>query len=136
MMAARRNRARSGFTLLEAVVALAIIGLVCVGVLEAYGTTLRADVVAAERLPLAALAEERMAALDIAAGSLERLPDSLARGTFGAPYRTATWDTEVRRVRQSETLYDITVRVRDGDDLYTLRTRRHRASPSTAQRQP
>jgi prepilin-type N-terminal cleavage/methylation domain-containing protein len=136
MMAARRSRAQRGFTLLEAVVALAIIGLVCVGVLDAYGATLRADVIAAERLPLAALAEEGIAALDLESGSLERLPDSLARGTFGAPYGTATWDTEVRRVRQSETLYDVTIRVRDGDDVFTLRTRRHRASPSTMQRQP
>ena len=135
-MAVRRNRGRCGFTLLEAVVALAIIGLVCVGVLGAYGATLRADVVAAERLPLAALAEERIAALDLEPGSLERLPDSLARGTFGAPFQTATWDTEVRRVTQSETLYDITVRVRDGNDVFTLRTRRHRASLSPAAGQP
>jgi prepilin-type N-terminal cleavage/methylation domain-containing protein len=136
MMTARRSRARRGFTLLEAVVALAIIGLVCVGVLDAYGASLRADVVAAERLPLAALAEERMAALDLESGSLERLPDSLARGTFGAPYQTATWDAEVRRVRQRETLYDVTVRVRDGDDVFTLRTRRHRAIPYTTRGQP
>jgi prepilin-type N-terminal cleavage/methylation domain-containing protein len=135
-MAARRSRARRGFTLLEAVVALAIIGLVCVGVLDAYGATLRADVTAAERLPLAALAEERIAALDLASGSLERLPDSLARGRFEVPYHTATWETELRRVRQSETLYDVTVRVRDGDDVFTLRTRRHRAIPSTTQGQP
>lgn len=136
MMAARRSRARRGFTLLEAVVALAIIGLVCVGVLDAYGASLRADVVSAERLPLAALAEERMAAVDLEPGSLERLPDSLARGTFGAPYQSATWDTEVRRVRQRETLYDVAIHVRDGDDVFTLRTRRHRAIPYTAQGQP
>jgi prepilin-type N-terminal cleavage/methylation domain-containing protein len=131
MMAVRNSRARRGFTLLEAVVALAIIGVVCVGVLGAYGATLRADVVAAERLPLAALAEERIAAIDMESGSLAQLPDSLARGAFGAPYQTATWDTEVRRVSQSETLYDVTVRVRDGNDVFTLRTRRYRANAST-----
>ena len=128
MTAAHDSRARRGFTMLEAVVALAIIGLVCVGVLGAYGATLRADVVAAERLPLAALAEERIAAMDLEAGSLERLPDSLARGTFSAPYQTATWETDARRVRQSERLYDVTVRVRDGTDVFTLRTRRYRAT--------
>ena len=128
MTAAHDSRARRGFTMLEAVVALAIIGLVCVGVLGAYGATLRADVVAADRLPLAALAEERIAAMDLDAGALEHLPDSLARGTFGAPYQTATWETDVRRVRQSEKLYDVTVRVRDGTDVFTLRTRRYRAT--------
>ncbi len=113
--------------MLEAVVALAIIGLVCVGVLGAYGATVRADVVAAERLPLSVLAAERIAAVDLAPGSLERLPDSLARGTFNAPYETATWETEARRVEQSGGLYDVTVRVHDGSDVYTLRTRRYRA---------
>ncbi|CAN5426133.1 hypothetical protein BH09GEM1_BH09GEM1_40480 [soil metagenome] len=112
--------------MLEAVVALAIIGLVCVGVLGAYGATVRADVVAAERLPLSVLAVERIAAVDLAPGSLERLPDSLARGTFNAPYETATWETEARRVEQSAGLYDVTVRVHDGNDVYTLRTRRYR----------
>ena len=132
MTAAHDSRARRGFTMLEAVVALAIIGLVCVGVLGAYGATLRADVVAAERLPLAALAEERIAAMDLAAGLFERLPDSLARGTFGAPYQTATWETDVGRVRQSEKLYDVTVRVRDGTDVFTLRTRRYRTTEECA----
>ena len=74
MTAAHASHARRGFTMLEAVVALAIIGLVCVGVLGAYGATLRADVVAAERLPLAALAEERIAAMDLAAGIFEVYP--------------------------------------------------------------
>jgi prepilin-type N-terminal cleavage/methylation domain-containing protein len=127
---------RRGFTLLEAVVALAIIGLVCVGVLGAYGATLRADVVAVDRLPLAALAEERIAAVDLAPGSLERLPDSLARGIFTAPYASATWDTEVRRVRGATSLYDVTVRVRDGTDVFTLRTRRARAAVSPMEGAP
>ena len=121
------DRARSGFTMLEAVVALAIVGLVCVGVLGAYGSAIRADVTAADRLPLALLAVERIAAVDLSGGSLDRLPDSLAHGTFAAPYATATWDTESHRVDQADGLYEVTVRVRDGNDLFTLSTRRYRA---------
>ncbi len=113
--------------MLEAVVALAIVGLVCVGVLASFGGALRADVIAVERLPLAALAEERISAVDLSPGSLGRLPDSLARGTFAAPYATATWDTETRRVEQTDGLFDVVVRVRDGGDVFTLRTRRYRA---------
>ena len=116
--------------MLEAIVALAIVGLVCVGVLGAYGGSIRADVVAADRLPLAALAAERVAAVDLDPGSLQRLPDSLARGTFDAPYSSATWETETRRVDQADGLYDVIVRVRDGTDVFTLCTRRYRAPTS------
>lgn len=113
--------------MLEAIVALAIVGLVCVGVLGAYGAAIRADVTAADRIPLASLAVERMAAVDLSTGSLQRLPDSLARGTFAAPYASAAWETDTRRVDQTDGLYDVIVRVRDGSDLFTLRTRRYRA---------
>ncbi len=113
--------------MLEAVVALAIIGIVCVGVLGAYTAALRADVTAADRLPLASLAVERMAAVDIASGSLASLPDSSAHGTFAPPYASITWDTEARRVEQTDGLYDVIVRVRDGNDVFTLQTRRYRA---------
>lgn len=133
-MAARRNR--SGFTMLEAIVALAIVGLVCVGVLGAYGGSIRADVVAADRLPLAALAAERVAAVDLDPGSLQSLADSIACGTFAAPYASATWETETRRVDQTDGLYDVVVRVRDGTDVFTLRTRRYRAPVAMAVGRP
>lgn len=112
--------------MLEAVVALAIIGIVCVGVLGAYAAALRADVTAADRLPLASLAVERMAAVDVAPGSLASLPDSTTHGTFAPPYASITWDTEARRVEQTAGLYDVIVRVRDGNDVFTLQTRRYR----------
>ena len=113
--------------MLEAIVALAIVGVVCVGVLGAYGGAIRADVTAADRLPLATLAAERIAAVDLDPGSLQPLPDSLARGTFAPPYASATWETTTHRVNQTEGLYELIVRVRDGTDVYTLRTRRYRA---------
>ena len=112
--------------MLEAIVALAIIGIVCVGVLGAYAAALRADVVAADRLPLASLAVERLAVVDIASGSLSSLPDSTRHGTFAPPYASITWDTETRRVEQTDGLYDVIVRVRDGNDVFTLQTRRYR----------
>jgi prepilin-type N-terminal cleavage/methylation domain-containing protein len=123
----RHNRRRGGFTMLEAIVALAIVGVVCVGVLGAYGGAIRADVTAADRLPLATLAAERIAAVDLDPGSLQPLPDSLARGTFAPPYASATWETATHHVDQTEGLYELIVRVRDGTDVYTLRTRRYRA---------
>ena len=118
-------RARSGFTMLEAVVALAIVSLVCVGVLGAHGAALRADVTAAERLTLAALAEERLAQVDMTP-ALDRLPDSLAHGVFDAPYAGHTWDVATKPVLTAPGLYDVAIVVRDGADAYTLRTRRFR----------
>ena len=112
--------------MLEAVVALAIISLVCVGVLGAYGAAIRADVTAANRLPLSELAAERLARIDLDAGALDRLPDSLSRGTLSAPYAGIAWTVATSRVSQATDLFDVTVNVRDRGDTYVLRTRRYR----------
>ena len=132
----RPKRRRLGFTMLEAIVALAIVGMVCVGILGAYGGALRADVIAADRLPLSSLAIERLAVVDLDAAALERLPDSLARGAFERPYATATWAIDTRRVPQHDGLYDVIVRVHDGADVFTLRTRRYRRPQLTASARP
>ena len=108
--------------MLEAIVALAIVALVCVGVLGAYGSAIRADVTAVDRLPLAALAVERLAQVDIESGDISHLPDSLARGVFTAPYAGATWEVNVQRVSETDGLFDIVVRIHDMDDVFTLRT--------------
>lgn len=117
---------RRGFTTLEAVVALAIVGIVCVGVLGAHAAGLRADTVAVERLPLSALAVERLAALDLDPGSLERPADSLTAGAFVHPYAGVAWTIETSSVMNVPGLYEVVVRVRDGRDTFTLRTRRYR----------
>lgn len=120
------RRTRHGFTILEAVVSLAIVAVACVGILGAYGGSLRADAVAADRLPLASLAVERLATVDIAPGSLLRLPDSVARGAYGAPYDGVRWTIETRAVTRLPGLVDVNVRVHDATDAFTLRTRRYR----------
>ena len=120
------RRARRGFTILEAGVSLAIVALVCVGILGAYGGSLRADAVAADRLPLASLAVERLATVDIAPGSLLRLPDSVARGAYAAPYDGVRWTIDTRAVTRVPGLVEVNVRVHDATDAYTLRTRRYR----------
>ena len=107
--------------------ALAIVGIVCVGTLGAYGAAIRADIIAADRLPLASLATERLAAVDLHAGSIGSLPESLAHGAFDPPYAPATWDIETQPVPSVDGLFDVVVRVRDGTDMFTLRTRRSRA---------
>ena len=118
--------------MLEAIVSLAIVSLVCVGVLGAYGGALRADMVAADRLPLASLAVERLAAVDLVHGDLSRLPDSTAHGVYAGPYAGVRWDVETRVVSAVPGLMDVTVRVHDANDAFTLRTRRYRAPVADA----
>ena len=120
------RRRRDGFTMLEAIVSLAIVAIVCVGILGAYAGSLRADTVAVGRLPLAALAVERLARVDLEPGSLLRLPDSTARGAFGGPYAGVRWDVTTRAVHRVPGLVEIDVRVHDASGSYTLRTRRWR----------
>ena len=112
--------------MLEAIVALAIIGLVCVGVLAAHGAALRADVTAAERLPLSTLAVERLAAIDVSGSSLDMLPDSLTHGTFTQPYADVQWQVSTHRVDRIEGLYELSVAVSEGTNSYALVTRRYR----------
>jgi len=80
------RRARAGFTLLEATVAMTIVGIVGAGALAAFGADLRAADRARQMLPAVALAQDRMAILDLAdAHTLRVLPDSMARGSFSRP---------------------------------------------------
>jgi type II secretory pathway pseudopilin PulG len=86
------KRGRSGFTLLEAAVAMSIIALVGIGALAAFGADLRAAGHAQQALPGASLARERMAVLELAEPqTLRMLPDSLTHGTFGAPFSAYAW---------------------------------------------
>src|SRR5215217_6870753 len=85
--ATRRACARAGFTLLEAVVALAIVGTIAIAVLGSFGAELRTASRVRDALPAVTLAEEQLARLSSAdAATLAMLPDSLARGEFIAPF--------------------------------------------------
>lgn len=122
------RRERRAFTMLEAMVALALIGLVCVGVLAAYAGALRTSVSAAEKLPLLELARDRLAALDLSPAPLDALPDSLARGawTGSSPYAGTRWTVTATPLGRPDGLYDVRVTVVRGDADVSLRTRRYR----------
>lgn len=123
-------RARHGFTVLEAAVAVAIIGMISVGALAAFGADLRAAQRSQELLPAAALAEERLAALELAEPTrLAMLPDSLRRGRFTAPFERYEWTASATPVRGERALYDFTVRVRWESGDYSLARRRYRPPP-------
>jgi type II secretory pathway pseudopilin PulG len=120
------TRSRAGFTVLEAAVALAIVGVATVGVLGALGAQTRALETARSQLEASALAESMLERLRIAdRASLDVLPDSIRRGRFGPPFGAYTWVASTEPVRNERDLMDLSVRVTGPSSEFELRTRRH-----------
>ena len=85
---------------------------------------------------MGAVAVGRSGAGTVSVGVRDRLTDSPAHVMLGAPSATATGDNESHRVIQADGLSEVTVRVRDGNDLFTLNTRRYRARLVASAGQP
>ena len=116
------SRVRQGFVLLEAVVALLVIGLATAGALELFSAHLRAAARESAIATAAALAQDRMAAVRLLPpDAMPRLPDSLARGQFAPPFADYRWRATTVRQR-GENLYDIGIEVYWRDGSYTLAT--------------
>jgi type II secretory pathway pseudopilin PulG len=125
-----RCRRRAGFTVLEAAVALAIVGVTAVGVLGAFGADLRGAERARDLLTAASLAQSQLARLEISgARELAALPDSLAHGAFAAPLDRYRWTASSAAVPGERDLYDVRVIVEWPDGRTTLRSRRFRPVP-------
>jgi type II secretory pathway pseudopilin PulG len=123
-------RARPGFTLLEAAVAISIVTVVVIGAMAAFGADLRAAARAERLLPATSLASERMAVLELTDPmTLRALPDSLSRGVFTAPFTDYSWTASAREVRGDPGLMQLEVRVAFPTGEYTLAVRRHRPLP-------
>jgi prepilin-type N-terminal cleavage/methylation domain-containing protein len=125
--AERRARRRTGFTLLEASIAVMIVGLAAVAVLSSFGTTLRTAARARRGLEAEALAGQRLGRASLLErDDLLHLPDSVARGQFEAPFAEYAWVTTATEVRGEVGLFDIAVEVKWADGRYTLPTRFYR----------
>jgi type II secretion system protein I len=123
---------RSGFTLLEAVVALAIISLVAVASLASVGTQLRATDHARHTTEAIALAQERLTAVQLLSfNDLQSLPDSIASGRFTAPLDMYRWRVNAQPVSDAEGLNTVTVQVEWPDGAYTLASRVYHSPPSS-----
>jgi type II secretory pathway pseudopilin PulG len=129
------RRSRPGFTVLEAAVALAIIGIAAIGVLGAFGADLRGATQARDVLTAASLARARLARLEVAgARELSSLPDSLAAGAFAAPLERYSWTAASAAVPREPDLYELRVVVSWAGGSTTLRSRRFRPVPLVAGR--
>ena len=120
-------RARAGFTLFEAVVALAIVGVTAVGALGAVAAEVRAAEDARTVLEAEALAVQQMAFLEVLTGEdLQRIPDSLASGTFEAPFDRYRWTARTVPVLGEEGLTAISIEVQWNGGSFPLRTMLYR----------
>lgn len=119
-----------GFSLLEAVIAMAVVSLAAVAALAALGAELRSARMARETLTAAALAEYRLQTVHLLSpDQLRLLPDSVERGEFAPPFEAFRWTVEVRPVAGVESLYQAEVGVTGPEGQSTLATRLYRPDP-------
>ena len=114
---------RRGFVLLEAVVALAVVGLCAAAALELFASHLRAAGRIPQRLTAAALAQDRMTAVRLLEPrQLRHVPDSIASGQFPPPFASYRWRAAVTP-SVADDLYDIRVEISWPDGAYTISAR-------------
>ncbi len=126
------NSPRRGFVLLEAVVALLVVGLAAAGALELIAAHLRAAARQPVLLTATALAQDRLAAIRLLdPAALRRLPDSVSGGEFPTPFAGFRWRaTATPSVEQN--LYDIRVDVSWAGGGYSLVSRQSAPAPAAA----
>ena len=123
---------RRGFTILEAAVAVAIIGVSVVGVFRAFGAHLVGAERAREHLTALALAEATLSKLQLAsAADLALLPDSLEKGQFTGELDRFRWRAHSAALAGERDLYEVEVIVEGTKARAELRTRIYRASART-----
>lgn len=121
------NHPTAGFTILEAIVAVTIVGVTAVASLAAFGSQLRAGARARVALEAEALAEEQVARIRLLpVTSLEVLPDSLRSGMFPEPFERYQWTSTVEPVAHEADIHEARVTVRWPDGEYILTTRLYR----------
>jgi type II secretory pathway pseudopilin PulG len=111
-MHADARRRRSGISLLEAVVAVAIVGLTSVGALEAVGGNMRTAEKAKRAAEAEALATSRLDFMDLLTDrELQALPDTVQDGKFSGKLEEYTWKTTSTPVADQAGLYDIRITI-------------------------
>lgn len=121
---------RAGFTLFEAVVALMIMGLVAVSTLSSVAAQLRAQERAQRSAEVEALAQDRLAVLQLlTAAELQSLPADMAQGQFPPPLQQYTWQAISRPVMGEEYLNDVAVAVNWSGGSYVVYSRIYKMPP-------
>jgi type II secretory pathway pseudopilin PulG len=129
----RSKDSLSGFSLLEAVVALTIVGLAATSSLAGVAAGLRTLERVRGGLVAHALAEERLARIALLTRSeLDPLPDSLRSGRFAAPFQAFGWTADARGTRELPDVFEVSVRLEWQNRFYELSTKLFRPRPRIA----
>ncbi len=119
-------RRRAGFTLLETLVALTIVGLAMLVLTAAFAEGLRGQAIARRHVEAVALAEARMGELAALPSDSLRPRRTTREGVFAPPFARYRWRTELARDPRSPRLVAATVVVSWPGGEYTLATQLHR----------
>jgi type II secretory pathway pseudopilin PulG len=126
---------RRGISLLEAVVAIAIVGMTAVSALEAAGGDMRAAERSRRAIEAEALATSRLDFMDLLTDrELQALPDSVEKGKFDAPLDEYSWKTTSTPLADQAGVYTIRVTVDWPSGSYTLRSYAYRTPPFATRR--
>lgn len=118
-----RARSRRGISLMEAVVAIAIVGMTAVGALEAVGGDMRTAERARRAEIVEALATSRLDFMTLMTDrELQSLPDSVAKGTFPEPLQEYSWTTTSEPYSDQPGVYTVHVTVHWASGTYTIPT--------------
>jgi len=121
---------RSGISLLEAVVAVAIVGMTSVAALEAVGSDMRTAERARRAVEVEQLATSRIEFMNLLSDQeLQALPDSVSSGTFPKPLDEYSWKTTSAPVSDHAGVYDLGLTVAWPAGSYTVRTYAYRTPP-------
>ena len=118
---------RTGISLMEAVVAITIVGLTSVSALEAVGGDMRTAERARRAIEIEALASSRLEFMDLMTDrELQALPDSVESGKFLAPLDEYSWKTTSTAVSDLPGVYDVRVTIDWPMGSYVVKTYQYR----------
>lgn len=123
-------RARKGVSLLEAVVAVTIVGMTAIGALEAVGSDMRTAERSRRAIEVEALATSRLQFMNLLTDQeLQSLADSVSKGTFPAPLNEYSWKTTSTPLSDQAGVYDVRVTIGWPSGSYVVRTYAYRRPP-------
>lgn len=119
----RVGRGRWGISLLEAVAAIAIVGLTSVSALEASGAEMRTAERARRAIEVGQLATARLDFMNLLYDTdLQSLPDTVAKGTFDEPLDEYSWTATSAPVSEQAGVYDVRVTIHWSGGAYTVKS--------------